>query len=276
MHPGWRWVGTYEIKMAALIGKRAILTILGTLRSDDCDGNKNVKQAVGLMNKTTTLHVHHTFSTFLCRPCATRTWGNEKIPNFMFCEGRKQLSNHKIYFFLSEFGESAYIWQNKRVGIRRDEDWKTANSLFKQRFPGRRRPCISRSLLLKNGGLWTVKSVFILNQYFYFYFCLIILNQFIFCLIPNLHTICEPIPLNSNSLFMIRTRYSLLVLYSILLYLFFVYTAISRKVVRKSARDNPERHCGWFWVHCSSKKFERIGTKGHENVFSSAKGKQQK
>ena len=26
----------------------------------------------------------------------------------------------------------------------------------------------------------------------------------------------------------------------------FPYTAISRKVVGKSARDNPERHCGWF------------------------------
>ena len=35
-------------------------------------------------------------------------------------------------------------------------------------------------------------------------------------------------------------------------------TAISRKVVGKSARDNPERYCGWFWVHCSSKKFERM------------------
>ena len=42
------------------------------------------------------------------------------------------------------------------------------------------------------------------------------------------------------------------------------YTAISRKVVEKSVRDNPERYCGWFWVHCSSEKFERIGTKGHE------------
>ena len=51
---------------------------------------------------------------------------------------------------------------------------------------------------------------------------------------------------------------------------------MSRKVVGKSARDNPERHCGWFSVHCSSKKFERIGTKGYENVFASAKGKQQK
>ena len=37
-----------------------------------------------------------------------------------------------------------------------------------------------------------------------------------------------------------------------------LYTAISRKFVGKSARDNLERHCGWFWVQCSSKKFERM------------------
>ena len=35
------------------------------------------------------------------------------------------------------------------------------------------------------------------------------------------------------------------------------YTAISRKVVEKSAHDNPERYCGWFGVQCCSKKFER-------------------
>ena len=39
------------------------------------------------------------------------------------------------------------------------------------------------------------------------------------------------------------------------------YTAISRKVVRKSARDNHERYCGWFWIHCFSKKFERMAQK---------------
>ena len=43
-----------------------------------------------------------------------------------------------------------------------------------------------------------------------------------------------------------------------------------------SARDNPERQCRWFQVHCSLKKFERIGTKGRGTVFASAKGKQQK
>ena len=35
-------------------------------------------------------------------------------------------------------------------------------------------------------------------------------------------------------------------------------TAISRKVVGKSARDNPKRYCGRYWVRCSSKKFERM------------------
>ena len=39
------------------------------------------------------------------------------------------------------------------------------------------------------------------------------------------------------------------------------FTAISRKVVGKNARDNPERYCGWFWVLCSSKKFEKMARK---------------
>ena len=35
-------------------------------------------------------------------------------------------------------------------------------------------------------------------------------------------------------------------------------TAISRKVVGKSARGNPERYCGWFLIHCFSKKFQTM------------------
>ena len=36
------------------------------------------------------------------------------------------------------------------------------------------------------------------------------------------------------------------------------YTAILRNVVGKSAHDNLKRYCGGFWVHCFSKKFERM------------------
>ena len=35
--------------------------ILRTLRSDDSDGNENVNKAIGLITKTTILHVHHAF-----------------------------------------------------------------------------------------------------------------------------------------------------------------------------------------------------------------------
>ena len=33
---------------------------------------------------------------------------------------------------------------------------------------------------------------------------------------------------------------------------------MSRKIVGKKARDNPERYCGWFSVACFSKKFARM------------------
>ena len=46
---------------------------------------------------------------------------------------------------------------------------------------------------------------------------------------------------------------------STLIITFQTYTAISRKVVGKSARDNPERYCGWFCVYSSSsRKFQRV------------------
>ena len=39
---------------------------------------------------------------------------------------------------------------------------------------------------------------------------------------------------------------------------FTVYTGVSRKVVGKSARDNPKRYCGWFCPPFSPKKFKRM------------------
>ena len=39
------------------------------------------------------------------------------------------------------------------------------------------------------------------------------------------------------------------------------FTANSKKVAGKSARDNPERYCGWFLVHRFSKKFQRMARK---------------
>ena len=44
--------------------------LLGTLRSDDGDGNGNATKAIGLISKTTILHV----TSRLCSHCTTTTW----------------------------------------------------------------------------------------------------------------------------------------------------------------------------------------------------------
>ena len=43
-----------------------------------------------------------------------------------------------------------------------------------------------------------------------------------------------------------------------------LYTASSRKVVGKSARDHPERYCGWFSVPCFQNKFQRMAREATE------------
>ena len=46
---------------------------LGTLQNYDGDDKENAKRAIGLMSKTTTLHVHYAFCTFLYSPVTTTT-----------------------------------------------------------------------------------------------------------------------------------------------------------------------------------------------------------
>ena len=41
-----------------------LIGTLGTLRSNDADGNENVEKTIGLISKTTNSHVHQTFSYF--------------------------------------------------------------------------------------------------------------------------------------------------------------------------------------------------------------------
>ena len=64
------------------------------LRSNDADGNENVKKTIGLISKTTTLHVHHTF-LYISFPFLHDY--DVKMPNFAFYGGRKQATT-KFYF----------------------------------------------------------------------------------------------------------------------------------------------------------------------------------
>ena len=61
------------IKPITFLRFSVAVTAVETLRSDDGDGNGNVTKAVGLISKTTILHVHHAFCTFLCRHCTITT-----------------------------------------------------------------------------------------------------------------------------------------------------------------------------------------------------------
>ena len=57
--------------------------LLGTLRSDDGDGNGNTTKAIGLIGKTTILHVHHTF-LYISLPSLHDY--DVKMPNFTLTE----------------------------------------------------------------------------------------------------------------------------------------------------------------------------------------------
>ena len=67
---------------------------LGTLRSNDADGDENVTKTVRLISKATTLHVHHTF-LYLSFPFLHDY--DVKMPKFTFYGGRKQ-ATMKFYF----------------------------------------------------------------------------------------------------------------------------------------------------------------------------------
>ena len=70
--------------------------VIGTLRSNDTDVNENVIKTIGLMSKTTTLHVHHTFM-YISFPFLPDY--DVKMTNLAFNRERKQ-ATAKFYFSL--------------------------------------------------------------------------------------------------------------------------------------------------------------------------------
>ena len=59
----------------------------GSFSNDDGDGNKNVKTAIGLLSKTTSLHVYH---ALLYISLLLPHEYDVKMPNFTFYVGCKQ------------------------------------------------------------------------------------------------------------------------------------------------------------------------------------------
>ena len=73
---------------------------LGTLRSLDADDNENVKKNnyISLINKTTTLRVHHT-CLYISFPVFARLRRELKMPIFAFYGERKQAMTKLNFFF---------------------------------------------------------------------------------------------------------------------------------------------------------------------------------
>ena len=63
------------------------ILLLGTLRSDDGDGNGNAAKTIGLISKTTILHVHHAF-LYISLPSLHDY--DVKMPNYTMYSGRTQ------------------------------------------------------------------------------------------------------------------------------------------------------------------------------------------
>ena len=73
---------------------RVLFLLLGTLRNYDGDCKENVKKTIGWMSKTTTLHVHHSFCTFLCCACTTTTWNDHTLSLLVY--GKDKAINSTI------------------------------------------------------------------------------------------------------------------------------------------------------------------------------------
>jgi len=71
-------------------------SLLGSFSNGGGDSSENVKKTIGLISKTTTLHVHHAFLYISLR---SRHDYDVKMPNFTFYGGRKQATTNCSFSF---------------------------------------------------------------------------------------------------------------------------------------------------------------------------------
>ena len=81
------------------------MSTIGTLRSNDADGDENVKKTIGFIRKTTALHVHHTFFVHFFPVFARLRRENAYFRVFME-DVNKQRRN---FISLSELGYGALL-----------------------------------------------------------------------------------------------------------------------------------------------------------------------
>ena len=90
----WLRFGTNTVTHARKLSVREMS--VGSFSNDEGDGNENVKKAVGLLSKTTSLHVHHAF-LYISLPLLHDY--DVKMPSFTFHGGRKQATTNFSFSF---------------------------------------------------------------------------------------------------------------------------------------------------------------------------------
>ena len=106
-----RKISQHLTNSTAMECRRCFSSLLGSLRNDDGDGNENGKKEIGLLRKTTTLHVHHAF-WYISLPSFHDY--NVKTPNFPFCRGREQKTT-TFFFFSWNLMQSLRIQLQKKL-----------------------------------------------------------------------------------------------------------------------------------------------------------------
>ena len=76
-----------------------VTPITGSFNNDDGDGSENVKKAISLLSKTTTLHELHVHHAFLYLSLPPLQDYNVKMPNFTFYGGHKQATTNFSFSF---------------------------------------------------------------------------------------------------------------------------------------------------------------------------------
>ena len=82
-----RW-SLKQRKLSDVFVAVAVVVALGSSSNDDGVGNEDVKKAIGLLRKTTTLHVHHDF-LYISLPSLHDY--DVKMPNCKFKQARTNL-----------------------------------------------------------------------------------------------------------------------------------------------------------------------------------------
>ena len=98
---------------------------IGSFSNDDGDGSEDVKKAMGLLRKTTTLHVHHAF-LYISSPSLHDY--DVKLPNCKFYGGREQATPNlflSAVFKKSTPGKFAYNCHFQQIGINATKIEKT-------------------------------------------------------------------------------------------------------------------------------------------------------